>query len=288
MRLSQVLYAATPTSRVEPTDGTVACTSGAESAPTVADAGAPLLVAERAVPGLPAVPLDRCPSGMRLVDGMYCPHAVHECLDYLSVERDRCQQYGSNTHCIGALVPMQFCVDEFEFPNRRGVKPTVWVNFQQAIEHCSSANKRLCTGSEWELACEGPDRLPYTTGYRRDPSRCNYDRPNIVADHDALANPTLRDAEFARIDQREPSGAREECVSYYGVYDMNGNVDEWVLNEGGSYTKAPFRSGLKGGYWGRVRNRCRPTTTDHNAWHSDYQVGFRCCADAAAAFAMKR
>ena len=36
------------------------------------------------------------------------------------------------------------------------------------------------------------------------------------------------------------------------------------------------------GYWGPVRNRCRPMTTDHNMWHSGYQIGFRCCAGAAA------
>lgn len=236
---------------------------------------------------LPSLPNYRCPSGMRFVDGMYCPYPVHECLDYLSVERDRCQQYVANAPCIGTPLSMQFCIDEFEFPNHAGTKPMVWVTYRQAAEFCASGNKRLCTNSEWELACEGPDRLPYTTGFRRDPTRCNYDRPNIVADHDALANPNLRDAEFARVDQREPSGARPDCVSYYGVYDMNGNVDEWVVNENGFFTRPPYRSGLKGGYWGRVRNRCRPTTADHNEWHSDYQVGFRCCMEAATAYAMK-
>ena len=41
-------------------------------------------------------------------------------------------------------------------------------------------------------------------------------------------------------------------------------------------------SGLKGGYWGPVRDRCRPMTTDHNQWHTGYQIGFRCCADIPA------
>ena len=155
----------------------------------------------------------------------------------------------------------------------------VWVSYRQALEYCARSKKRLCTTGEWELACEGPLRLPYATGYRRDASSCNFDRPNVVANNDALANPRTRDTEFARIDQREPSGARPDCVSYYGVRDMTGNVDEWVQNEGGSVDKPPYRSALKGGYWGRVRNRCRPTTTDHNEWHSGYQVGFRCCTE---------
>ena len=46
-----------------------------------------------------------------------------------------------------------------------------------------------------------------------------------------------------------------------------------------SEKEKPYVSGLKGGYWGPVRDRCRPMTTDHNQWHTGYQVGFRCCED---------
>ena len=45
----------------------------------------------------------------------------------------------------------------------------------------------------------------------------------------------------------------------------------------------PFKSGLKGGYWGPVRTRCRPMTTAHNEEFQFYQIGFRCCADAPSA-----
>jgi len=81
------------------------------------------------------------------------------------------------------------------------------------------------------------------------------------------------------VSQSEASGARANCVSAYGVFDMTGNVDEWVLNESGNENGPEYQSGLKGGYWGPVRNRCRPATTDHNRWHHGYQIGFRCCAD---------
>jgi sulfatase modifying factor 1 len=80
-------------------------------------------------------------------------------------------------------------------------------------------------------------------------------------------------------EQRDPSGGRESCVSPFGVHDTTGNVDEWVVNERGKEKEKPYVSGLKGGYWGPVRDRCRPMTTDHNRWHT-YQIGFRCCADA--------
>jgi formylglycine-generating enzyme required for sulfatase activity len=84
---------------------------------------------------------------------------------------------------------------------------------------------------------------------------------------------------MARLDQREAAGERAQCVSSFGVHDMTGNVDEWVQNLGGSAKERPYVSGLKGGYWGPVRNRCRPMTVDHNEWHSGYQIGFRCCSD---------
>jgi formylglycine-generating enzyme required for sulfatase activity len=83
--------------------------------------------------------------------------------------------------------------------------------------------------------------------------------------------------ELARLDQRERIGERTSCVSWAGVYDLNGNVNEWVVRPG---QKPPERSGLKGGWWGPIRSRCRPTTTFHKEDDYGYEVGFRCCADA--------
>jgi formylglycine-generating enzyme required for sulfatase activity len=159
----------------------------------------------------------------------------------------------------------------------------VAVNWDEARNECAGAGKRLCYDQEWTLACEGKERLPYPYGYVRNPEACNIDRPYIAPDNDRYADPKTREEEVARLDQRDPSGAREGCVSPYGVHDMTGNVDEWVVNEKGKVDDKPYRSGLKGGYWGPVRDRCRPITTDHNPWHTGYQIGFRCCSDTNAA-----
>jgi formylglycine-generating enzyme len=220
-----------------------------------------------------------CPDGMALVEGLHCQTVVHQCSRYLSVTRDRCQEYVPKSRCIGRQTSKRFCVDVFEYPNREGDKPIVGVDYFEARDECGRQGKRLCTSSEWELACEGSGLLPYPYGYVRDSSVCNFDKPYIIPDNDAYANPKTRQAEMARLDQREPSGVRLECVSTFGVSDMTGNVDEWVENESGFGDKAPYRSGLKGGYWGPVRNRCRPMTVDHNQWHTGYQVGFRCCSN---------
>src|SRR4029079_10467906 len=102
--------------------------------------------------------------------------------------------------------------------------------------------------------------------------------PHPDVNEKALGDPKQRDAEAERLWQGEPSGTRESCVSPYGVHDMTGNVDEWVVNESGK----PYKSGLKGGYWGPVRTRCRPMTVAHNEDFSFYQIGFRCCGETGA------
>jgi len=224
-------------------------------------------------------PTSICPDGMVVVEGLHCQTVVHQCVEYVSQRRDRCRKYVPQSRCLGKRTPKHFCIDAFEYPNREGEKPLVGVDYFGANDLCGHQGKRLCTSSEWELACEGNGLLPYPYGYVRDSSACNFDKPYIIPNDDAYANPKTREAEITRLDQREPAGNRSECVSSFGVRDMTGNVDEWVENESGLVDKAPFRSGLKGGYWGPVRNRCRPMTVDHNQWHTGYQIGFRCCSD---------
>jgi formylglycine-generating enzyme required for sulfatase activity len=180
-------------------------------------------------------------------------------------------------------VHKRFCIDRYEWPNQAGAKPLVAMDWNEARTECEGAKKRLCADSEWTLACEGQERLPYPYGYVRNAEACNIDKPYIMPDDAKWANPHTRPEEIARLDQRDPSGARESCVSPYGVHDMTGNVDEWVTNEKGKEKEKPYVSGLKGGYWGPVRDRCRPMTTDHNQWHTGYQIGFRCCEDVPSA-----
>jgi sulfatase modifying factor 1 len=78
-----------------------------------------------------------------------------------------------------------------------------------------------------------------------------------------------------RLWQGRPAGA-SQCKSSFGVYDLTGNVDEWTTSASASGNAKV----QKGGYWGPVRARCRPSTRSHGEHHKYYQQGFRCCADA--------
>lgn len=172
---------------------------------------------------------------------------------------------------------LEFCIDKYEWPNKAGESPTIFVDWREARDACDSVGKRLCTEEEWTFACEGEEGLPYPNGYVREETSCNIDKPWIPPDLSKLFYPTskkFREEELARLWQGVKSGESEKCVSPFGVHDMTGNVDEWTE----STRKTGHRSIFKGGYWGKVRDRCRPSTRLHNELHKHYQSGFRCCS----------
>jgi len=218
-----------------------------------------------------------CADGMVEVEGEYCSMVEQTCLRWVDPEtKMRCAEFSDDVRCVGSRTHKRFCMDRFEWPNQQGVKPVLMKTWYEARSACQGAGKRLCADSEWTLACEGNEMLPYPYGTSRDATACNIDKELPHPDEAAIGNPYTRDAEVARLDQRAASGEYTKCVSPFGVNDMTGNVDEWVVNESGK----PYQSGLKGGYWGPVRTRCRPMTTAHFEQFAFYQIGFRCCADA--------
>jgi sulfatase modifying factor 1 len=236
----------------------------------------------RPIPNAQPIPSsEACPPETVEVEGDYCPVVAQRCLRWLDPEsRLRCAEFeqpAAGVACPAKTQHMHFCIDRYEWPNRAGTLPSYMTSFRDAKEACESLGKRLCDDTEWTLACEGPQRQPYPygNGLTRDDRACNIDKPYVWPRPERIFDPSTQDAELARLDQREPSGSRPSCVSPYGVHDMVGNVDEWVVNA--SQSGRPYVSGLKGGYWGPVRTRCRPMTTAHDESFRYYQIGFRCC-----------
>ncbi len=230
-----------------------------------------------------------CPADMRLVSGAYCPAADQRCLAWNEVnvagvvERNQCKLYAEPAACLSkSRTPMRFCMDTFEWPNQKGATPRNLTSWQEAKDSCEAIGKRLCTDVELTFACEGETMKPHVTGFRRDPKKCSYDKPyrprtfNFLK-HDACLADAACKAALEAIDQRLPAGSMPACVSDDGVYDLNGNVNEWVSLPNRGFSK---RAGLKGGWWGPVRDRCRPITTFHGESDYGYEVGFRCCKDA--------
>ena len=239
----------------------------------------------------------RCAEGMVEVDGYHLldPFSLdttgyveelqnRACTNWISKEFPaRCQTFDRPQWLeLAAGLPrrqLTFCIDEFEFPNKQGENPIIVVDYYEAGAMCRAQGKRLCNESEWTMACEGEEGKPYPYGYDRNPSACVVDRQWRQFKEGALwpRDTDVAREEVDRLWQGAPSGTHPLCRSPYGVFDMTGNVDEWTqtVRSGG------FSSILKGGYWGPVRARCRPSTRAHNERFLDYQEGFRCCGDVS-------
>ncbi|MFO0558032.1 MAG: SUMF1/EgtB/PvdO family nonheme iron enzyme [Polyangiales bacterium] len=222
-----------------------------------------------------------CPEDMVLVRGTHCNEVDEPCVRWADNDRGQCLQFAERSRCTGQRMAVSVCMDRYEWPNQRGALPSVMVTFDTAEALCAARGRRLCTEDEWAFACSGEELLPYPYGRERSADACTIDlyarAPNKPLLHSS--NNTIRAAEVERIYMASPSGTRPSCRSPFGLYDLTGNVDEWVRSTRsfGQY------SALMGGFWGHVRNRCRAVTRAHGPRFSYYQIGFRCCSDATGA-----
>lgn len=148
----------------------------------------------------------------------------------------------------------KFCIDAYEYPNKRNATPQVNVTYQEAQQICSSLGKRLCSSSEWETACtDGKKRYAYPYGKKYNVNRCN-----------TLGNPTINNS-IAK------SGSFVTCKNRENIFDMSGNVAEWTESD----AKAPSAAG---GSWqsGEERSSCT-SNVQLQPGRKYFYVGFRCC-----------
>lgn len=176
-----------------------------------------------------------------------------------------------------AAVLETFCVDRYEFPGAKGEVPLARVTWEEAAARCEAAGKRLCTGDEWERACRGTDERLHPYGNDLDPSACN-------TPIDGSGPPAGEPPPVA------PSGAFPGCVSPDGVFDLDGNLSEWVADP---WTGAPepfnreatvdpdtWRTLRGGTMWSHTfyGGDCTSAHGHHRTEFKNMDDGFRCCA----------
>ncbi len=167
-----------------------------------------------------------------------------------------------------------------------GVVPQGYISEVQAQYACAHSGKRLCKPREWVKACMGPEPTTYGYGKQNEPGRCNDSgRSPVVALYGSTSDmgdraqwnwDHMNDPQLNQLDGTvAKTGSHDQCTNGYGVYDMVGNLHEWVADPAGSF---------QGGYYQDTHlngDGCTYKTTAHAAWYHDYSTGFRCCEDVA-------
>ncbi len=236
-------------------------------------------------------PSPSCPDDMRLVEGLHYEKVAHICLDAppepkparagkkKSNDEVHCYHYADDfTVLEPPVTPVRVCMDQFEAPNRRGANPLVMESFKSASHWCAQRRKRTCSEQEWELACEGGEHRPLSYGWSVNVKLCNSNKPWKPVDFAKFDGPHDEAlVESNKLWQGVPSGHYQTCMSPFGIFDMQGNVEEWVS----SRASRKWPGALMGGFWAKAWTGCRGTNDAHQPTFAFYETGFRCCKDPA-------
>jgi hypothetical protein len=161
------------------------------------------------------------------------------------------------------------------------VVPQGYISGAQAEGACREASKRLCSRAEWLSACQGSRGYTYPFGNAAMMGACNVGRtPHPLVSFYGRNDPSIFTYESMNnpgINQQPSSLARTgqyaRCVTDTGLFDLYGNLHEWIAEADGTF---------KGGFYADTNTNgpgCLYTTTAHNFTYHDYSTGFRCCAD---------
>lgn len=165
---------------------------------------------------------------------------------------------------------------------RPGQKPQAYISGTQAAAACQRADKRLCTEAEWLFACQGPAKRTYPYGNTYRTGACNEGRRTHPVNDCFGPGSSV----FTYANMNHPccvnlpntvavGGAFADCKTDPGVYDLHGNLHEWI-----DATTASGNGVFKGGFFVDAKLNgpgCLYKTTAHGKTYHDYSTGFRCC-----------
>jgi formylglycine-generating enzyme required for sulfatase activity len=148
------------------------------------------------------------------------------------------------------------------FPKEAALHPVTHVTWEDAEAYAKWSGKRLPTSAEWEKAARGPGGNIWPWGNLWDPDKSNSAESGVGT--------------------TSPVEAYKLGKSYYGVYDMVGNVWQWCSDAVASTEEShpePLRV-LRGGSWRSpvFYTRCAIRYA-MDATRAADNIGFRCAKD---------
>ena len=183
-----------------------------------------------------------------------------------SIELPELEQWQLN----GRLEPMA--------ASKPGRVPHGYLDGNSAARACERAGKRLCRSDEWVTACRGQQDRAFPYGDHYEQGACNVFReahPAVILHGDASIghlDPRLNLVEGPEGLLLRTTGESVRCASAWGqdaIYDMVGNLDEWVDDGDGAFL---------GGFFARAtRAGCDARISTHPKAYADYSLGVRCC-----------
>jgi formylglycine-generating enzyme required for sulfatase activity len=210
---------------------------------------------------------------MRFIDNTFCIDVYEASLEVV-LPGARTQPWSPYTAPVAGR--------RYRAVSRRGVVPQGYISQVQARAACVAAHKRLCTETEWLRVCRGPSPTEWPYGNAQVTGRCNDDGvnpvPRLYSGRDVFHDGPMNDPRLNTLPRTVTrTGAHPRCRGRDGVYDMVGNLHEWI--EASARGHGVFR----GGFFADVRingQGCNYATRAHGPSYHDYSTGFRCCADA--------
>jgi hypothetical protein len=217
----------------------------------------------------------------RRVSPYYHPSVTHTRSAYRTWQKERFNMGSPEHQNLPLPEPPAFQLREafdVRSVSQPGAVPNGYLNQLVAKRACLNAGKRLCSEMEWVRACRGERDSDFPYGHIYVQDKCNVFNGAHPAGilHDDFSrghlDPRLNHFAHEGAPLLHSTGSNPECKSQWdddAIYDMVGNLDEWIDDEDGVFV---------GGFYSRgTRDGCAARIGSHPPAYFDYSLGVRCC-----------